>query len=102
MARRRIRRGRAKILLKFVDSANGDGSSANRARERESVKGEAVFSGALYAIQRNDECAANNVLNALSLLMAALKKLTVVAPSARVNLPFNESTRTAIEQYRSF
>ena len=34
--------------------------------------------------------------------MATLKKFTVIDPSARVNLSFKESTRTAIEQYRSF
>ncbi|MFG6728568.1 hypothetical protein ACGY1D_13660 [Burkholderia pseudomallei] len=34
--------------------------------------------------------------------MATLKKFTVVDPSARVNLSFKESTRTAIEQYRLF
>lgn len=34
--------------------------------------------------------------------MATLKKFTIVDPSARVNLSFKESTRTAIEQYRLF
>ncbi|KWF99104.1 hypothetical protein [Burkholderia cepacia] len=34
--------------------------------------------------------------------MATLKKFTVVDPSARVNLSFKESTRTAIAQYQGF
>ncbi|CAJ6203776.1 Uncharacterised protein [Burkholderia pseudomallei] len=34
--------------------------------------------------------------------MATLKKFTIVDPSARVNLSFKESTRTAIAQYQSF